>query len=135
MNIDFNAAFDAGLTQEQIMEMMQDSLHRAVEERNKAEQERKAAEEKKLKENKDKAHKEELKREARARACAINALICYSQAFDLLAEGEEWDEEDITKAEEMLKKLEDMIPLYMQLSKMQCDMDDILGLEFFGGDR
>ena len=133
MNIDFNAAFDAGLTQEQIMEMMQDSLNRAVEERKKAEQERKAAEEKKLKESKDQAHKEELKREARA--CAINALICYSHVFDLLDEGEEWDDEDITKAEEMLKKIEDMVPLYIKLAQMQGDMDDMFGLEFFGGGR
>ena len=133
MNIDFNAAFDAGLTQEQIMEMMQDSLHRAIEERKKAERERKAAEERKIKENESKAHKEELKREARA--YAINALICYSQAFDLLNEGEEWDEEDIAKAEDMLKKIEDMIPLYIKLAQMQDDMDGMFGLEFFGGGR
>ena len=133
MNIDFNAAFDAGLTKEQIMEMMQDSLHRAMAEREKAEQERKAAEEKKLKEDKIKASKEELKREARA--YAINALICYSHAFDLLDEDAEWDDEDITKAEDMLKKIEDMIPLYIKLAQMQGDMDDMFGLEFFGGGR
>ena len=133
MNIDFNAAFEAGLTEEQIMEMMQDSLKKAIGERVKAEQERKAAEERKIKENKDKAHKEELKREARA--YAINALICYSQAFDLLNDGEEWDDEDVAKAEDMLKKIEDMIPLYIKLAQMQDDMDGMLGLDFFGGGR
>ena len=133
MNIDFNAAFDAGLTQEQIMEMMQDSLHKAVEERAKAEQERKAAEEKKLRENKDQACKEELKREARA--YAINALICYSHAFDLLDANAEWNDEDIARAEDMLKKIEDMIPLYIKLAQMQDDMDDMFGLDFFGGSR
>lgn len=131
MNIDFNAAFDAGLTKEQIMEMMQDSLHKAMEEREKAEQARKAAEEKKLKESKDQAHKEGLKREARE--YAINALIAYSYAFDLLDKDEEWDDEDIAKAEDMLKKIEDMIPLYIKLAQMQGDMDDMFGLEFGGG--
>lgn len=131
MNIDFNAAFDAGLTKEQIMEMMQDSLHKAMEEREKAEQERKAAEEKKLKEDRIQASKEELKREARA--YAINALICYSYAFDLLDEDVEWDDEDINKAEDMLKKIEDMIPLYIKLAQMQDDMDNMFGIDFFGG--
>lgn len=133
MNIDFNAAFDAGLTKEQIMEMMQDSLHRAMAEREKAEQERKAAEEKKLKEDKIKASKEELKREARE--YAINALIAYSYAFDLLGEDEEWNEEDVAKAEDMLKKIEDMVPLYIKLAEMQGDMDNMFGMDFFGGGR
>jgi predicted unusual protein kinase regulating ubiquinone biosynthesis (AarF/ABC1/UbiB family) len=80
-----------------------------------------------------KNNKEELKREARE--YAINALIAYSYAFDLLDKDAEWDDEDIAKAEEMLKKIEDMIPLYIKLAQMQGDMDDMLGLGFFGGGR
>lgn len=80
---------------------------------------------------KDNNDKEDLKREGRAHL--INALICYSHVFDLLDEGEEWDEEDVAKAEEMLKKVEDIIPLYIKLAQMQDDMDGMFGLEFFGG--
>jgi hypothetical protein len=50
-----------------------------------------------------------------------------------LDEGETWDDEDIAQAEEMLKKIEDMIPLYIKLAQMQDDMDGMLGLGFFGG--
>ena len=130
MNIDFNAAFDAGLTKEQIMEMMQDSLHRAIDEREKAEQERKAAEEKKIQENESKARKEDLKREGRA--YLINALIAYSDAFDLLDEGETWGEEEIAKAEDAIKRIEEMIPLYVKLAKLQGEMDKRFGIEGFG---
>ena len=71
--------------------------------------------------------KEALK--AEGRAYAINALIAYSEAFDLLSEDETWDEEDIAKAEDMLKKLEEMIPLYIQLGRLQGEMDKKLGIE------
>ena len=82
---------------------------------------------------KEQANKEELK--AEARAYMINALIVYSEAFDLLPEGENWSDEDIAKAEEMLKKLEDMIPLYIKLAQMQGDMDKLFGADDmdFGG--
>lgn len=69
--------------------------------------------------------KEVLKCEGRA--YLINALICYSHAFDLLDEDEEWDQEDVDKAEEAIKKLEDMVPLYIKIIKMQEDMDKDLG--------
>jgi hypothetical protein len=72
--------------------------------------------------------KESLKAEGRAHL--INALICYSHAFDLLDEGEEWDQEDVDKTEEAIKKLEDMIPLYIKIIKMQEDMDKDLGFGF-----
>jgi hypothetical protein len=78
--------------------------------------------------------KEALK--AEGRAYLINALICYSQAFDLLDEDEEWDQEDVDKAEEAIKKLEEMIPLYIKLAEMQGDMDKHFGLDgdmFFKG--
>ena len=71
--------------------------------------------------------KEALK--AEGRAYLINALIAYSSAFDLLDEGETWDEEDVAKAEEMIKKLEAMIPLYIKLAELQGEMDKKFGIE------
>jgi hypothetical protein len=133
MNIDFNAAFDAGLTDEDIMNMMQKQMQEAKEKRQ-AEIEAKAkAEQEKINKEARSAAKEHLKEEGRA--YAINALICYSQAFDLLEDGEEWDDEDVAKAEEVLKKLEDMIPLYIKLAQMQGEMDKHFGLDddFFKG--
>lgn len=133
MNIDFNAAFDAGLTDEEIMNMMQKQMQEAKEKRQ-AEIEAKAkVEQEKTSREARSAAKEELK--AEGRAYAINALICYSQAFDLLEDDEEWNDEDVAKAEEMLKKVEDMIPLYIKLAEMQGEMDKHFGLDgdFFKG--
>ena len=59
--------------------------------------------------------KERLKAEARAHI--INAMIAYSEAFDLLDEGEEWDDEMVTKAEGLIKEYEQMIPMYMAFAK------------------
>ena len=70
--------------------------------------------------------KEALKREGRAHL--INALICYSHAFDLLEEGESWDQEDVDKAEELIKKVEGMVPLYIKLAEMQGELDKSFGL-------
>lgn len=78
--------------------------------------------------------KEALK--AEGRAYLINALIAYSQAFDLLDEDEEWGQEEVDRAEEAIKKLEEMIPLYIKLAEMQGDMDKHFGLDgdmFFKG--
>lgn len=80
--------------------------------------------------------KEELKAEARAHF--INAMICYIEAFDLLPEGEELDEEDIASLEKAVIQLEGMIPMYMKLLEMRealedGDMDLLGGL--FGGGR
>lgn len=81
--------------------------------------------------------KEALK--AEARAYALNAIIAYAQAFDLLNEDEEFSEEDMNKAESMLKRIEDIIPLYAKLIKMQEEMENDFDLgDFlmgFGGDR
>lgn len=74
--------------------------------------------------------KEALK--AEGRAYLINALIAYSSAFDLLDEGETWDEEEVAKAEEMIKKLEAMIPLYVKLAELQGEMDKKFGIEDLG---
>jgi len=87
----------------------------------------KARQEEALRQNKEnKSAKEALK--AEGRAYLINALMCYSQAFDLLDEDEEWGQEEVDRAEEVIKKLEDMIPLYIKLAEMQGDMDKHFGL-------
>lgn len=70
--------------------------------------------------------KEAFKREGRAHL--INALICYSHAFDLLEEDEDWDQEDVDKAEELIKKIENMVPLYIKLAEMQGELDKHFGL-------
>ena len=68
-----------------------------------------------------KAKKEEAERKehrkAEARAYVINAMIAYSEAFDLLDEDEEWDDEMVAKAEELVKEYEQMIPVYLALAK------------------
>ena len=71
--------------------------------------------------------KEELKIEGRAHL--INALICYSQAFDLLEEDETWEQEGVDKLEELIIKVEDMVPLYIKLAKLQGDLDKHFGLD------
>ena len=130
MNIDFNAAFEGGMKREDIEEMIQRQLNLAENEYN----EKKAAAALKAREAESKKNKaitkEQLK--AEARAYAINAIIAYSQAFDLLPEDEAWDDEDVAKAESMLKKLEEMIPLYIKLGQLQGDMDKHFGDESFG---
>lgn len=117
MNIDFNAAFEGGMTKQDIEEMLARQLEAAENEYN----EKKAA---KAKEDKA-STKEQLK--AEGRAYAINALVCYSEAFDLLNDGEAWDDEDIARLEQALIKLEDMIPVYIKLAKMQGEMDKLFG--------
>ena len=133
MNIDFNAAFESGMTKEDIQEMMERQLAQAENEYN----ERKAAEEAARKEKELKAlqskEKEALK--AEGRAYLINAIIAYSEAFDLLDEGETWDEEDVAKAEEAIKKFEEMVPMYIKLAEMQEELrrGDIDPDSFFKG--
>ena len=109
MNIDFNAAFEGGMTKKDIEEMLARQLDKAENEYN----EKKAAEALKAREVRAQAHKiankEQLKAEGRANL--INALIAYSEAFDLT--DEPWDEEDIHEIEELLIKLEEMAPMYM----------------------
>lgn len=83
----------------------------------------KARQEKALRAKKD---KEELKAEARAHT--INALLAYIEAFDLLPEGEVMDDEDVAELEQLLTKLEDMIPVYFKLFKMQEDLEEGYGL-------
>lgn len=132
MNIDFNAAFDAGMNSEDIKRMMEKQLKDAetayVEKKAKEEEARLAKE----KETQTSAKNERLKAEARAHA--INAMIAYSEAFDLLDEDETWDQEDIDKMEKMLIQMENMIPLYIKMAQMQEDMEKNFGFGLgFGG--
>lgn len=69
--------------------------------------------------------KEALK--AEGRAYLINALICYSKAFDL--DDEDWDQEDVDQLEALLIKIEDMIPMYIEIMEKQNELND-LGLGF-----
>ena len=120
MNIDFNAAFNAGMTEEDIKEMMENALASAVEER-------KAQEAARLEEEQKKAtarDKEALK--AEARAYLINAVIAYSGAFDLIDDS--WDEEDVAELEALIIRLEQMAPMYIKLAEMQDKLDE----DFFG---
>lgn len=123
MNIDFNAAFEGGMTKEDIEEMLARQLEQAENEYNaKKAAEALRAREAESKKNKASA-KEKLKAEARAHA--INAMIAYAEAFDLLPEDETWDDEDIAKAEGLLIKIEEMIPLYIKMSQLQGEMDKL----------
>lgn len=138
MIINFNEAFEGGMTKKDIEEMFARQLDKAESEYNA----KRAAEELKAREARAQAHKAASKEQLKAegRAYLINALIAYSEAFDLLNEGETWDEEDVAKVEQALIKLEDMIPMYIKLAQMQGEMDDLfregdlgLGGPFFGG--
>jgi hypothetical protein len=137
MNIDFNAAFEGGMTKKDIEEMLARQLEQAENEYNaKKAAEALRAREAEAKKNKASA-KEKLKAEARAHA--INAMIAYAEAFDLLPEDETWDDEDIAKAEDLLIKVEEMIPLYIKMGQLQGEMDKLfdegdlgLGGSFFG---
>jgi hypothetical protein len=90
---------------------------------------RKQEEALRAKEQAQKENKEKEALKAEGRAYLINALIAYSEAFDLLDEGETWDEEDVAKAEEAIKKIEEMVPMYIKLVEMQSDLDKKFGLE------
>lgn len=79
---------------------------------------------------KTKDEKEALK--AEARAYAINALIAYTEAFDLLPEGETMDDEDVAELEQLLIKIENMIPLYFKLFQMQDDLEEGFGFGLGG---
>ena len=117
MNIDFKAAFDAGMTEEDIKNMMERALASAMEER-------KAQEAARLEEERKKAtarDKEVLK--AEGRAYLINAVIAYVEAFDLLDEGEVIDDELVAEIEEHIMKLEAMIPLWKRMHEIQEEFD------------
>lgn len=123
MDINFDRAIENGASEQELLEAMYSAL-----EKQRAEYEAQihaAAEKHTEKKEKD---KEALK--AEARAYAINALLAYTEAFDLLPEGETMNDEDAAKLEQLLIKVENMIPLYIKIIKMQEDMDKDLGFGF-----
>ena len=63
---------------------------------------------------------------AEGRAYLINAIIAYSSAFDLDDKG--WDEEEVAQLEEMIKRLEELAPIYIKMYEMQSKFDE----DFFG---
>lgn len=93
----------------------------------KMEEERQARESQKKKDEEQTA-KEALKAEARAHF--INAVLAYSEAFDLLEEGESWTEEDLKEVEEYLIQIEGIIPMYakMMKKKKEFGFGDLFGL-------
>ena len=130
MNIDFNAAFEGGMSREDIEEMFKRQMDMAEQQYAEKLAAKRAAEEAKKEQAQKASAKEELKAEARAHA--INAIIAYSEAFDLLQEDDVWDEEAIAKAEDMLKKVEETIPLYIKIIQLQDQMDNDFGDESLG---
>lgn len=126
MNIDFNAAIEGGMNKEDFLRMMENQYAKAEAEYAAKEKARIEEEQAKKKAAAENSAKEALKAEGRAHL--INALIAYSEAFDLLEEGETWDEEDVAKAEEAIKKFEEMVPMYIKLAEMQKDLDKRFGM-------
>lgn len=115
MNIDFTDAFEQGMSEQEALEMIQRICR---EEQEKAEAIVKAqASAHRIKEQEqakaDEEKKEALKAEGRAHL--INAVICYSEAFDLLEEGDTWTQEDVDRVEALLKRMEAMAPMYLKL--------------------
>lgn len=100
----------SGASEEEVLEALRE-LKAAKAAQDEAEAQKKLVEDEKA------AHKESLKREARA--YIINGVIAYAEAFDLLPEDWTLDEDDTIKSfEETLIKLEALIPLYMQMREM-----------------
>ena len=128
MNIDFTDAFEKGMSEQEALEMVQ-RIFRETQEKAEAKVKAQAAAQRAKDEaKKSKDEKETLK--AEARAYAINALLAYTEAFDLLPEGETVDDEDVAELEKLLIKIEDMIPMYIKLFQMNDDLDKEFG---FGG--
>ena len=69
-----------------------------------------------------KAQDEKEAFKAEGRAYLINAIIAYSSAFDLDNGG--WDEEEVAQLEEMIKRLEELAPMYIKMYEMQSKFDE-----------
>lgn len=115
MHIDFNAAFDDGMSEKDIWDMMQKQL-----------QERNARKEEAAKEQSEKDRVEALK--AEGRAYLINAALAYAEAFGIL-ESSELTDEELAELEQKVKTIEEMVPLYLKMYELQDRMDD----SFFKG--
>lgn len=122
MNIDFNAEFEAGKTREEILAMIDKQLKEAelkrAAELARQEQEKKEADEKKL-----------LK--AEARAYLINAILAYAEAFDLLPEGETFDDEAVREIEKLILEMEAVMPRYVKMIEAMRELEDETGGEGF----
>ena len=115
----------SGASEEEVLEALRE-LKAAKAAQDEAEAQKKLVEDEKA------AHKESLKREARANI--INGVIAYAEAFDLLPEDWTLDEDDTIKMfEETLIKLEALIPLYLQMRQvMDEDVADEMIKKMFG---
>ena len=113
MNIDFTDAFEQGMSEQEALEIVQRVCREEQEKAEATVKAQAAAHRVKDEVKKTKDEKEALK--AEARAYAINALVAYSEAFDLLPEGETINDEDVAELEKLLIKVENMIPVYFKL--------------------
>lgn len=118
MNIDLNAAFEAGMSEADIKAMLEAEMAQV-----KKEYEEKQAAARQIAAS---VEKEQLKGEARAHL--INAVIAYTKVFDLLDEGEELTDEDVAKLEEELIKFEELIPMLIKLRDIGADPEGLMGL-------
>lgn len=105
--IDINELIEAGASEDVIMDAVK---------KNKAE---KAALDAKAKAAKDiEAYC------AEGRMHLINAILAYDDAFHFFGD-EPLDEEDIEDLTEMIKKLEELFPIYAQIIDVQAQMNEI----------
>lgn len=126
MNIDFTDAFEKGMSEQEALEMVQRICREEQEKAEATIKAQAAAHRAKDEAKKVKDEKEALKAEARAHA--VNAILAYSEAFDLLSEDETMDDEDVAELEQLLIKVENMIPVYFKLFQMQEDLEEGFGL-------
>jgi hypothetical protein len=126
MNIDFNAAFEAGMSEEDVKAMVERAMAQAKQEYEEKIAAERAAKEAAAKQVAASVEKEQLKGEARAHL--INAGIAYTKAFDLLDEGEELTDEDVAKLEAELIKFEELIPMLIKLHDLGMDSEGLMGL-------
>lgn len=122
MNIDLNAAFEAGMSEEDVKAMVEREMAQAKQKHEEKMAAERAAKEAAARQVAASVEKERLKGEARAHL--INAVIAYTKAFDLLDEGEEITEEDVAKIEAELIKFEELIPMLIKLQ----DLEGLMGL-------
>ena len=130
MNIDFTDAFEKGMSEQEAREMVQRMCREEQEKAEATIKAQAAAQRAKDQAKKTEDEKEALK--AEARAYTINALLTYIEAFDLLPEDETMDAEDVAELEQLLIKIENMIPVYFKLFKMQEDMNEEFGFGLGG---
>ena len=126
MNIDLNAAFEAGMSEEDIKAMVEREMAQAKQKHEEKMAAERAAKEAAARQMAASVEKEQLKGEARAHM--INAVIAYAKAFDLLDEGEEITDEDVAKIEAELIKFEELIPMLVKLHDLGMDPEGLMGL-------